>query len=416
MMYERTCEHQGINQVRGACVFAAIATLLYRLPRLYEIMHNDIKQWVNKISTNFIMSQPIDEQCPDLPEKFWHFYFSWTGKDTIYNGNDMEAINVFLHYSFHNFQSIHANTVLDAETLQAWLKYPYRNNTSLKASNEGEKPDLCLITGFVHLNNKAELIDIQRVLEELHVACLNYPAYGAIIGTNFEEKRKDDNHAYVMTVCDDINYYICSHGKCWLGIRGNPEPPDLLGLGERVSQLRGLEFVLFCEKRKQLGIDLHVFKNVLYNFEMFMGEGYQLYLPEAGFRYYGTTATIDDAAACQFASFHKGQLRENKEGGVSEGVLDQPIRVEYKICEICEIEKVRRTMQGWQCTVNAIRMCVCRTAVEGTTLAVYFEELVLEEPFPEPYMASNRLHSPVLKTVTPELFTWPAKGCWVVGS
>jgi hypothetical protein len=224
-------------------------------------------------------------------------------------------------------------TVLDAKTLQAWLKYPYQNYTSLKASwkvIEGEKPDLCLITGFVYLNDKAELSDIQRVLEELHVACLNYPAYGGIIcnrpycltfcplslvssahplckpgvetgasyptnkrkkgtytagyiGTNFEEKMKDDNHAYVMTVCDDFNYYICSHGRCSLGTPDlhNPETPDPLGLGERVSQLKGLGFVLFCEKRKQFGIDLHVIGNVLSDFEMFMGEGYQLYLHKA---------------------------------------------------------------------------------------------------------------------------------------
>ena len=410
-MYERTCEHQGINQVRGACVFAAIGTLLYRLPRLYEIMHKDIRQWVDKISTNFIMGEPIDEQgsleCPDLPENVWKFYSDWTGKKTIYDGNEMEAISVFLHYSLHKFQTIHANTVLGAKTLQAWLKHPCQNSTSygsLKV-DEGEKPDLCLITGFVHLNCEAKLSDIQHVLEDLHVACLKYPAYGAIIGTDFEEKRKDDNHAYVMTVCDEFNYYICSHGKCWLGTPDplNPELSDPLALGETVSQLRGLEFVLFCEKRKQLGIDLHVFKNVLYNFEMFMGEEFNVYLPEAGFRYNDTTGTTA-TYPYGYASFHQGQLRKNEEGGVLEGVLDQPIRVGYEICEICEIEKIRNTMQGWQCTVNAIRMCVCRTAVEGTTLAVYFVELVLEEPFPE------HLHSPILKTVTPELFTWPAKG------
>ena len=386
-------------------------------------MHKDIRQWVDKISTggNFIMGEPIDEQgsleCPDLPENVWKFYSDWTGKKTIYDGNDMEAISVFLHYSLHKFQTIHANTVLGAKTLQAWLKYPYRNDISLKAScirhPECEKPDLCLITGFVHLKYEAKLIDIQRVLKELHVACLKYPAYGAIIGTDFEEKMKDDNHAYVMTVCDDFNYYICSHGKCWLGTPDplKPELSDPLALGARVSQLRGLGFVLFCEKRKQLGIDLHVFKNVLYNFEMFMGEESKVCLPEAGFRYNDTTGTTATYPyRYPYASFHKGQLRKNEEGGVLEGVLDQPIRVEYEFCEICEIEKVRMTMQGWQCTVNAIRMCVCRTAVEGTTLAVYFVELVLEEPFPEPYMSSNQLHSPVLKTVTPELFTWPAKG------
>ena len=124
--------------------------------------------------------------------------------------------------------------------------------------------------------------DIQHVLKHLHAACLNYPAYGGIIGTHYFETNSSNNHAYVMTVCDDWNYFICSHGRCSPGSLTDP-----LGLIGNLSELRGLEFVLFCEKRKQLGIDLHLSGNILSDFEMLgdfeMGELHGLHLPEVGF-------------------------------------------------------------------------------------------------------------------------------------
>ena len=76
-MYGRTCEAQGINQVYGACTFAAIATRLYRLPRLYEIMDEDIQQWPS-CDNGFVMQEPVD-----LPSKFLDFFRACTGKDTI---------------------------------------------------------------------------------------------------------------------------------------------------------------------------------------------------------------------------------------------------------------------------------------------------------------------------------------------
>jgi hypothetical protein len=145
------------------------------------------------------------------------------------------------------------------------LKFPHLHSTSFRYYEEGvEKPDLCLVSGFVHLNGQAELSDIQHVLKHLHAACLNYPAYGGIIGTHYFETDSSNNHAYVMTVDDgDWNYFICSYGRCSPGSFTYP-----LGFIGKLSELRGLEFVLFCEKHKQLGIDLHLFGNILYDFQM----------------------------------------------------------------------------------------------------------------------------------------------------
>ena len=65
------------------------------------------------------------------------------------------------------------------------------------------------------------------------------------------------------------------------------------------------------------------------------------------------------------------------ESNATTGVLKQPVRVDYTGKKWPQDIAMR--CKKWQYTVNAICMCVCRAEVEnnGTTLAVYFEELSL---------------------------------------
>mgnify|MGYP006908668768 CR=1 FL=1 len=117
---DNSCSDQGINQVYGACVFAALATLWYRVPRLYQLMDKDIQEWVDEQCKNRFALQDVEDlSCPALPKKFWKSYSTFTKKETIYDGNNsVLAMWHFLSYSSVNFWMTRPQDVLNPD--QIW--------------------------------------------------------------------------------------------------------------------------------------------------------------------------------------------------------------------------------------------------------------------------------------------------------
>ena len=147
--WRRSCSESGINQVYGACVFAALATLWYRVPRLYELMSKDIQQWVfESCQNNFALQDVKDLYCPALPEKFWRSYSELTQQKTIYRGNVyILAVRHFLIHSSVNFQEVGATEVLNKDSLQIWLADPQMSDTVISTTPPNETPHLSLISG-----------------------------------------------------------------------------------------------------------------------------------------------------------------------------------------------------------------------------------------------------------------------------
>ena len=426
-MHARTCEDQGIDQVYEACTFAAIATLLYRQPRLYEIMHADIQQWVNDCGINrFKMEDPAEKQCPRLPAGFFDYYRRCTGQNTIYEGNEnFTAIKAFLNYSEYKFQTLSALELLyenhaTRTTLQAWLKFPHLHDTACTTSSPGKKPDLCLIRGNVYLNSDDKLLETVKVLDHLHTACREYPAYGGIIATIFNNNDTNDdtnyNHAYAFTICNNEDFRICSRGECFgTNILDDPSKvyrvDDPLDIGkDRSSKLESLQFVLFCEKRVGFDIPESIFHTVLFEFHQAMKFGYHECAKKEGVDMGKGAFVSRDNQIMWFNSeeYNPGAHLE------SDNVLKQPVRVEYEWSDTWPPDIAIRCKK-WQYTVNAICMCVCRVEeveVENKpTLVVYFEELSLTHG---PYMSGKQRidhHTPLLCTHSKqyEPFMWPVK-------
>jgi hypothetical protein len=268
--WRRSCSELGINQVYGACVFAALATLWYRVPRLYELMSKDIQQWVfESCQNNFAMQDVEDLNCPALPQSFWRSYSELMQQKTIYEGNwYMAAVRHFLIHSSVNFQEVSATVFLNKKSLQIWLDSPQMSaDTVIYNTPPNETPHLSLIGGCVTIDTKTTS---QEVLRALCKACLQKPAYGGLITTRYGESKGD--HTFAFNMCNPVDFRICSYGACWSVALDDDDIDNPLHLNDAEQDtLKALDFVLLCETRQSLPISLEVFeKHVLEDFADYM--------------------------------------------------------------------------------------------------------------------------------------------------
>jgi hypothetical protein len=368
---DNSCSDQGINQVYGACVFAALATLWYRVPRLYQLMDKDIQEWVDEQCKNRFALQDVEDlSCPALPKKFWKSYSTFTKKETIYDGNNsVVAMWHFLSYSSVNFWMTRPQDVLNVQTLSLWLSgkaKPPPTTTITNNSQSEVDPHLYLFACLVELNGQA---DVVKVLKVIRKACIQTPAYGGLIDTVYDDDDDYDdddkqNHAFCFNLCNPVDLRICSNGKCWY--LGDDDYDDPLGIKYNARQPQKLHFVLVCEARTSLPIQTKEFKQwVLKDFEEWMVSANELVMPQ-------------------------GKINETNHHPSSDAVITLPVQVTYTQQEAWP-ENIQEMCKDYHNVTGGVHFRVGQvTTGDDTTLVVEFLEKVAAECPPS---GSNRANT-----------------------